>query len=169
MRLEDYISESVDIIVKKPADCTPEERKKFVDLVVSGGQNISSYVRSAFRNLVWVGFAYVDGEIKAVSSIKKGFVDDTFEAAGVEEVADDFSYEMGFSFTEEGSRKLGYSNQIKKELLKRVGNKGVYSTVRTNNKASIIAIKKLGFEPLGEPYQGLLGDYTVQLMVLGKK
>ena len=166
MRLKRYIVEqaNVKIFIKKPSDCTSEEKRSFVDLVVSGDQNVPSHVRNSFNKLVWVGLLYEGDEIKAVSSLKKGNNVNIFDKAGVEEMASDYPYEVGFSFTSPSSRGKGYNTKLKKELFAKVGSKGIFATIRVTNKESMAVNKKLGFKPLGEPYAGIVTD--VQLMVL---
>ena len=169
MRLLDYIiekDENVRVVIKKPSECTPDEKKKFLELVLTGGQNVASYVKASFRKLVWIGLLYEGEEIKAVSSIKTGRSELIFDAAGAEEDADDYPYEVGFSYTSESSRGMGYNQKLKKELFKKVGNKGIYATIRVNNKESAAVNIKLGFRKAGEPYEGV--EVPVQLWVLDK-
>lgn len=164
LRLNRYITEStVKIFIKKPNDCSKEEKQSFIDLVVSGDQNTPSHVRNSFKRLIWVGLLYEDDEIKAVSSLKQGNFE-PFDKAGVEEEADNYPYEVGFSFTDPSSRGKGYNKLLKKKLFDKVGNKGIYATIRVTNKESMIVNTKLGFEPLGQPYKGIVTN--VQLMVL---
>ena len=159
-----YITEStVKILIKKPSDCTPKEKETFISLVVSGDQNAPARVKNSFNHLIWVGLLYEGDEIKAVSSLKEGNFE-PFEMAGVENEIDNYPYEVGFSFTDPSSRGKGYNGQLKKKLFDKVNNKGIYATVRVNNKESLAVNKKLGFKPLGQPYEGLVTD--VQLMVL---
>jgi RimJ/RimL family protein N-acetyltransferase len=169
MRLINYIIESdnnLEVFIKKPSECTPEERKRFLDLVNSGGQNVASYVKASFKKLVWVGFLYVGEEIKAVTSIKTGRNEMIFDAADAEEDFNDYPYEIGFSYTSEDSRGLGYNTILKKAIFKKVGNKGIYATIRVNNTASAIVNQRLGFRKAGVPYEGV--DVPVQLWVLDK-
>lgn len=87
-----------------------------------------------------------------------------FDKAGVEDEADNYPYEVGFSFTDPSSRGKGYNKILKKKLFDKVSNKGIYATIRVTNKESMAVNTKLGFEPLGQPYKGIVTD--VQLMVL---
>lgn len=167
MRYFDYIfeSQSVKVFIKRPEQCTEKEKKTFIDLVISGKQNTESHVRNSFDELIWVGLLYDGDEIKAVSSLKDGD-ESVFNRAGVEDVADEYPYEVGFSFTDPNSRGKGYNTILKKKLFAKVGNRGIYSTIRINNTASIAVNKKLGFVPMGKPYRGIVTD--VQLFVMGE-
>jgi RimJ/RimL family protein N-acetyltransferase len=160
-----YISEStIKILVKKPSDCSPEEKETFISLVLSGNQNTPSHVKNSFKHLIWIALLYEGDVIRAVSSLKEGNFE-PFEKAGVEDEADNYPYEVGFSFTDPNSRGKGYNKQLKKKLFDKVNNKGIYATIRVTNKESMAVNKKLGFKPLGQPYEGLVTD--VQLWVLG--
>lgn len=165
MRLTHYLNEqnNINTFIKKPKECTPEEKKSFIDLVTSGNQNTPAHVRSSFNKLVWVGLLYEDGIIRAVSSLKKGNPD-IFERAQSEDDPDDYPYEVGFSFTDPDSRGKGFNKTLKKELFDKVGNKGIYATIRVTNKESIVVNTKLGFRKSGIPYKGIVTD--VQLWVL---
>lgn len=159
-----YITEStVKILIKRPSDCTPKEKETFISLVLSGKQNTPSHVKNSFDDLIWVALLYDGNEIKAVSSLKEGSFE-PFEMAGVEDEADNYPYEVGFSFTDPSSRGKGFNKMLKKRLFDKVTDGGIYATIRVNNKESMAVNKKLGFKPLGQPYRGIVTD--VQLMVL---
>lgn len=160
--LEKYLNE-VKVVIKKPSECTKSEKDDFISLVLSGGQNNPNYVKNSFSELVWVGLLYVGNEVKSVSAIKHGRNIDIFKKAGVKSEANKYPYEVGFSYTDEDSRGMGYNKRLKVELFNKIGSKGIYCTIRTNNTESMIVNKKLGFEPLGIPYMGIVT--TVQLMV----
>ena len=156
MRLNQFINETtVNIVIKKPNQFTKEEKKVFIDLVLSGNQNTPSHVKNTFPKLVWVALLYEGNEIKAVSSLKKGKTD-AFENAGVPELADKYPYEIGFSYTSEDSRGKGYNSLIKKKLFNKVSGSGIFGTIRITNKASIIANTKLGFKVVGGSWQGIV-------------
>ncbi len=165
MRLFKYVNEqndTVSIQIKKPSECTKEEKKTFISLVISGNQNAQEHVRKTFPKLVWVGLLYEGTEIKAVSSIKKG-LSGVFERAGVSEIAKDYPYEVGFSFTSTDSRGKGYNVKLEKKLFSKISG-GIFCTIRVNNEASLAVHKKLGFKPVGKPYKGIVTD--VLLLVL---
>lgn len=166
MRLKQYITEqrNIRVFIKKPTQCTPQEKETFLELVLSGDQNDPSYVKNTFPHLHWVGILYEDMEIRAVSSLKLGRNFEVFEMAGVGDMAKDYPFEVGFSYTSPTSRGRGFNKMLKKELFSKVGNKGIFCTVRVTNKASLAINKSLGFRPVGEPYEGLV--VPVQLMVL---
>ena len=167
MRLNTYLTESTtNVIIKKPNQCTKEEKITFVDLVISGNQNREEHVLKTFRSLVYVGFLYENDEIMAVSSIKKGRTI-SFEKAGVPDEAENYPYEVGFSFTSPKSRGKGYNTILKKKMFSKIKGYGVYATIRIDNKASLSVNKKFGFTELGEPYQGIVTD--VKLLVYDNK
>jgi RimJ/RimL family protein N-acetyltransferase len=165
MRFQNYITEqsNIKVFIKKPSDCSKEEKRNFIELVVSGNQNTPSHVRNSFNKLVWVGLLYEDDEIKAVSSLKKGDPD-IFDRAESEEDPKDYPYEVGFSFTDHNSRGKGFNKILKKELFDKVGNRGIYATIRVTNKESMAVNTKIGFRPVGKPWKGIATD--VQLWVL---
>jgi RimJ/RimL family protein N-acetyltransferase len=165
MRLSNFVFEQnmgVRIVIQRPYQCSKEEKDTFINLVLSGKQNTEMHVVSSFDNLVWVGILYEDGIIRAVSSLKDGD-EELFYRAGVPDLADDYPYEVGFSFTDPTSRGKGFNTKLKKALFAKVGNRGIYATIRVNNTASLAVNKKLGFKNVGTPYRGLVTD--VQLMV----
>lgn len=165
MRLQNFVFEQnvgVHIVIQRPYQCSKEEKDTFINLVLSGKQNTEMHVVSSFDNLIWVGILYENGVIRAVSSLKEGD-EEIFERANVPELADDYPYEVGFSFTDPTSRGKGFNTKLKKALFSKVGNRGIYATIRVNNHASIAVNKKLGFKSVGIPYQGIVTD--VQLMV----
>jgi RimJ/RimL family protein N-acetyltransferase len=165
MKFIQYLIEqsNVKIFIKKPSECSKEEKNAFIDLVVSGEQNTPDKVRSSFNKLVWVGLLYEGDEIMAVSSLKKQNKN-IFNLADVPEETKNYPYEVGFSFTSPLSRGKGYNRMLKKELFSKVGNKGIYATIRVNNKESMAVNAKLGFRKLGTPWTGIVTD--VQLWVL---
>lgn len=165
MRYIDYIiNESmIKTFIKRPYECTSSQKKTFIDLVLSGNQNTVAHVKDSFDDLVWVGLLFENSEIKAVSSLKKGD-SKPFSRAGVEEIAYEYPYEVGFSYTSPSSRGSGFNTTLKKRLFEKVGNRGIYCTVRVDNKASIAVNKKLGFVPVGDTYRGIVTD--VQLFIL---
>jgi RimJ/RimL family protein N-acetyltransferase len=165
MRLSNFVFEQnvgVRIVIQRPYQCSKEDKTTFINLVLSGKQNTESHVISSFDDLVWVGILYEDNVIRAVSSLKHGD-EELFDRAGVPELADHYPYEVGFSFTDPTSRGKGFNTKLKKALFAKVGNRGIYATIRVNNKASLAVNKKLGFANVGKPYRGIVTD--VQLMV----
>lgn len=167
LKYYDYIFEqqTVRVYIKKPEQCTSKEKETFINLVISGNQNTVEHVKYSFDDLVWVGLLYDNGEIKAVSSLKEGD-SSPFYRAGMEDIADEYPYEVGFSYTDPSSRGKGYNTTLKKKLFAKVGNRGIYATIRVNNKESMSVNKKLGFVPMGKPYKGIVTD--VQLMTLSE-
>lgn len=166
MKFKTYINEqnNIKILIVKPSQCTKEEKETFINLVTSGGQNVVSHVKSSFKKLIWVGLLYEDGDIKAVSSLKPQNKE-IFINANVEDEMNKYPYEIGFSFTDPDSRGKGFNKKLKEKLFGKVGNKGIYATIRIDNKASISVNTKLGFKKLGKPWKGIVTD--VQLWVLG--
>lgn len=147
----------MNIVIKRPAECSSEELRHFVDMVIEGGQVARTGLERRIRRAKFLAFAYENGELAAITAVKKAswfYTRDVFRKAGETNEAFDYRYELGWGYTRPAYRKRGLSNALCDSTLERSREVNLFGTTGTNNEAVARILSKRGFEKCGSPYPG---------------
>lgn len=82
------------------------------------------------------------------------------------ELATNYVYELGYSFTKPKYRTTGISIKLHCKLFALI-NQPLFATVREDNRVANIGLSRLGFVQLGQSYQTYQsgrGKYNIRLM-----
>jgi hypothetical protein len=99
--------------------------------------------------------ARVEGEVAAIGAIKQKTEGDfSHDKAGLQELAKDFDWELGYFYTQEKHAGKGMASMIAKLLIDRYGNGNLMaSTEITANPAMVSILQKNGFRPFSKPWK----------------
>lgn len=104
-----------------------------------------------------LGFCYLGKRLVGISAIKrpaKSYVNQIHTKAGIDRNAEDFVFEVGYSYTEPDVRRTGISSTLKGMLQDKIRHYSgkIFSTTATPSSQRYL--KAIGFMPCGNPYQG---------------
>ncbi|MFW0717528.1 hypothetical protein [Pedobacter sp. N23S346] len=108
-------------------------------------------------NCEFLGFCYLGKRLVGISAIKRPsrfYVKQIQLKAGIERNANDFIFEVGYSFTEADVRRVGISSTLKGMLQDKIMHYHgmIFSTTATPSSQRYL--KSKGFSACGSPYQG---------------
>lgn len=144
----------MEILIKKPADCSDKELEDFMNLVLEGKQVTSKGLEGRIRNCKNLGFCYVDNKLVGVSAIKQKSEEIVKRTLYKAKINSDKipTHELGYSFTKLKFRGQGINKQINDELLGLIGQENIYAT--TDNDTMRKYLKEKGFIKRGSSFKG---------------
>lgn len=137
-----------------PDKCNQHQLKVFYEIVVEGGQVIVDGLEDRIKTADFLSFCEIENEVVGVSSIKnpdRGYKKDTFRKANVENLADNYTFEIGYAVTKETHRRKGISEQLIKLLMENSTSKSFYATTKNDGMRKLL--EKIGFAKLGANFK----------------
>ncbi|MCS4238295.1 putative GNAT family N-acyltransferase [Myroides gitamensis] len=146
-----------NLLVKEPINCSKEELELFYNKVVKGGKVELVGLQERIKNCELLGFCYYNKELIGISAIKipnNSYKLRIIEKSKINRIADELTFEIGYSFTEEEHRRKGLSKRIKFNLLEHLkSRKGiVFSTTAIGSSQNFLI--ENGFKNYGKSYDG---------------
>lgn len=157
----------VDYVINQPQNINSEYLQQAKALIAQGGEVGADYINAGVNRAHTVAIALVNDQVVAVTVIKNpniSYRDRVFAAAGVSELADQYSLESGYSYTDPAWRTSNISAQLHRRLFAAVG-EPLFATVREQNRVALLGLQRLGFKPIGQPYASSRGDYNIVLLI----
>lgn len=145
---------NVDVVVKKPSECTPDELNTFQKLVEEGGEVTPHRLRERIEQAAALVFINDSGCI-AVGSIKQpnnSYKEDVFAKAGVAKESKFFNYELGWLYVKPEARGVGLGHRLMRAVIAYLGGTSCYATTRENNDSMRHLLSQYNFTRLGSPY-----------------
>ena len=148
----------MEILIKKPADCSDKELEDFKNLVLEGKQVTSNGLEGRIRDCKNLGFCYVDNELVGVSAIKQKSEEIVKRTLYKAKIKSDKipTRELGYSFTKSKFRGQGINKKINDELLGLTDQEKIYAT--TDNDTMRRYLKEKGFKKVGNSFKGKLNE-----------
>jgi len=171
MRFKDYLYNDLTFKVSSPNNFTLSELNSIKELIISEGQVSSSGLLNRIKRAKLLCVAIDNDKIIAISAIKipdRAYHVSCFEKADVPELYKYYPYEMGWKVVLPLYRGKNLGSKLSNMLFKNIDKDKIFATVRSNNKASIIPLERMGFKPTGKPYYGSTGNEII-LFTTGKK
>ena len=111
--------------------------------------------------------AKVDDKVVSIGAIKvKTDSDFTNEKAGLTELADQFKWELGYLFTDNGYVGKGIASTIVRMLIESYGNDNLMaSTEISKNPGMVKILEKNGFRLFGNPWKSQIHDNYLGLFL----
>lgn len=162
---EDSTSISIELVT--PQELNVNLKQQVIDLVAQGGEVASNFISTGINRAKLLGIAVDQDRVVAVTAVKQPLTEyrnKVFAAAGVADLADQYPYESGYSYTDSEYRTSGVSARLHREVFRRV-NQPMFATVRSDNRVALLGLQRLGFAAIGQPYASSRGDYTLTLLV----
>ncbi len=141
------------IKIFKPENCSDAQLKTFYEIVVDGNQVNANGLLNRIKTADFLSFCELDDKVVGVASIKNpdiNYKKTIFEKANVEELADDYRYEIGYAVTKETHRRKGISEELIKFLIENSTSKSFFATTKNDGMRHLL--EKIGFEKLGDNY-----------------
>jgi len=123
------------IEVKKPANLTPGELEKLVELVAEGGE-VAEGVGQRMKTADAIGLVRYEKSIVGTAALKKptpGYRRRVFDKAKSSLSPDQFSRELGWIFLKQEHRAKGQMRPLIEGLMVAAGDNGVFATTRASN------------------------------------
>lgn len=154
--------------IKTPQDCRPQELAEFARLVAEGGQVALKDLEANIKKSLYLGFVTQKGELIGIAAIKQPPFEKrkiVFAAAQTNSDPNGVELELGYFFTVENHRGKGVNHTLVVELLKRIGDKPVFSMTRQDNATAKKLLLKFGFHFQGIPFPSSRGNYALELYI----
>lgn len=168
MRAEEFLTEN-KVVAVRPNQLTTQQQVAVANFISQGGEVSAANAIAGVQRAQLIGYATNDeGKIIAVSALKTpldSYKNKVFTAAGQAELARQYQYEKGYSYTDPKYRRQGLNRSIWEKLAS--GSGRVFATTRSDNLASKNNLVAQGFSQLGQPWSSSRGDYTIELWVNG--
>jgi hypothetical protein len=163
----DNTMENYQIKILSPNDCSPEQLRDFLTMVLSGGQVQAEGLADRIASAALLGFAFVDGKLAGVASIKnqkRSYVISRFLKAKVPRLAEHYDHEIGYAVTDADFRRMGISRNLILKLIEQKPQGKFYATTKNDDMRSLLT--KLEFVKTGSPYKNA-DDETLDLFTFG--
>lgn len=147
------------ILLLTPSECSDIRLVEFHDLVISGGQVNPEGLTTRIANAAVLAFAYIDGQLAGVASIKKqkrSYITGIFLKAKIPRQAVHYQYEIGYAVTHPDFRRLGLSREMITALMARETNTNFYATSKNEYMCDLLL--KIGFKEAGLNWKNLAGE-----------
>lgn len=158
-----------DVFIKTSHECTEEELDSFATLVREGGEVIEG-VRARVENAFRLGFVTYDGVIVGTAALKKPistYRNKVFSKSKSELSPKAYPFELGWIYLRPDHRKRGQMNRLLDKLLSLAGEKGIFSTTRSNNEIMEEILHERGFRTDGEVYPSTQNpELTIKLFII---
>lgn len=168
MRAEEFLTEN-KVVAVQPSQLSAPQLTALANFISQGGEVSAANAVAGVQRAQLIGYATNDeGKIIAVSALKTpldSYKNKVFTAAGYANLAAQYQYEKGYSYTDPMYRRQGLNRAIWEKLAQSSGR--LFATTRSDNAASKANLVAQGFSQLGEPWASSRGDYTIELWVNG--
>lgn len=156
------------IVSKSPDKCSTDELRKFLDLVLEGGEVTPVGLEARIRKAEKLIFSIEGDCLIGIAAVKKpdqSHKQTLFQKARARTNSEQFLFELGWIFVLPSSRGAGVSHTLVEAALVASDNKGIFATTREDN----IPMKKVlishGFLPHGETYPSNSGKNRIGLFL----
>jgi len=156
----------MEIYLKPPHQCTDSELKEFEALVINGGEVIAQGLPRRIKKAKKLVFAMENNRCIGVGAIKQpsdNYKRTVFEKAGVPELANGFSLELGWIYVPVSARGIGVGRKIMEAIVNSIGSSSCFATTRKNNGAMHHLFGQNSFSKLGNSYLNNGGNYRLVL------
>jgi predicted GNAT family N-acyltransferase len=145
----------IEVISKKPSECSEVELQDFAAFVRASGEVVVDGLDVRIKKAEALIFLKENSFLKGIAGVKKpkdSYKEDVFKKAQVPDKANEFTFELGYIFVLPSSRGRGLSHYLVKEALSNIGSLPIYATSRADNDAMHKILNKYDFAQCGEVY-----------------
>lgn len=147
--------------ISGPKDFNEYQLGTIENLIKSEGQVSSSGLMNRIKKAKLLCVAIDNGLIIGISAIKipdKTYHISCFKNAGIPEERKNYPYEMGWKVVLPSYRGENLGTKLSNMLFGRISKDIIFATVRSDNKASIVPLTRMGFKPTGNEFIGSTGN-----------
>lgn len=143
--------------------------QQYVALLKEQGK-VNAPNESRIKRCKFIALATVESRIIGAGAIKKKTESDfNSDKANVQNLAEQFDWELGYCYTKSDYEGQGISSFIVKSLLNKIGNINLMASTELYPKNSMIRIlEKNGFKQIGTPWKSGIHDGLLGLFIRAK-
>lgn len=143
-----------------------EHRKLVSDLLQKQGK-VQGELKSKAGRCKMICIAKVDSKVVSIGAIKPKTESDFSNCkAGLTELADQFEWELGYLYTENGFGGKGIASTIVRLLIENYGNDNLMaSTEISENPIMVRILEKNGFRLFGKPWKSKIHENYLGLFL----
>lgn len=144
----------LDYYVKHPSQCTPAEIETYCNLLLKGGHVSPVGLKEDVLRCERLGMCFFKETMVGIIGLKNLLEEDRryiFKSCEVEQLAEQYIYELGYGYTEPDFRGRRILNHLGDLVMANLP-KGVYGT--TSVPVVKHMLKRLNFTKVGMPYKG---------------
>jgi hypothetical protein len=168
MRTSEFITENTNIIAIRPNQLSSQQLTTIGNFIAQGGEVSANNALAGVQRAQMLSYAINEqGDIIAITALKTpldSYKNKVFAAAGFPNLANQYHYEKGYSYTTPNYRRQGLNKAISQKLLSSVSG-NIFATTRSDNTASKNNLVAQGFKKLGNSWPSSRGDYSLELWV----
>jgi len=156
------------IVVGRPEAFSKEDRRKFIELVIAGGEVVNAVLDANVNEARCLVFLSLRDQFLGVAALKNPR--STYRAriqrnTGAELGMHDFPYELGYVYLIPSAREKGYSRRLTEAALSECGHHGVFATCRADNERMRASLRRHGFLEAGQAYRGRIQGQFLRLFL----
>lgn len=158
----------MDVRVKSPRECSPQELAEFKALVLEGGEVAPEGLDGRVRRAAVLAFLVDEGAILGVAGLKEpgaGYRAKVAKGAQASVPADRYPFELGWVFVSSGIRG-GKSKMLCDALISRAHGCGIFATSRVNNPRMHATLQAKGFKRTGAEWPSGQNPANLALFLL---
>ena len=158
----------VHVVAREPSDCHDTEIGDFMAFVLAGGEVKPKGLEGRIRSAISLVFLTVGCCLCGVAALKRPEASYRKRVSSSSTIAlpeQKFSYELGWVFIMPSARGRRFSVDLTRAALASAGNKGVFSTSRTDNPSMHATLHKFQFVSVGKSWASDRGDHNLQLFL----
>jgi GNAT superfamily N-acetyltransferase len=154
---------------KVPRECTAEELAAFHKLVALGSKVSKATLAAGIRRAALLAFARDERSnligVAALKSPLNSYRNDVFAKAQSPLLPADFPLEIGYIYVRPEATGHRLSQQLMDELVRRAGDRGLFLTTETTNRAIKKFAAEVGFIQSGASYESGEGNDDLLLLI----
>lgn len=147
------MSAQVDVIVKRPDECSARELAEFRKLVLASGEVAAHGLAARIQGAAALSFAKSDQFILGVAALKRpaeSYRKSISSKTGVRLPRSAFAYELGWVFVTPKARRQGVSRKLVDAVVSAASDAGLVATSRCDNGAIHRSLERSGFVAAGD-------------------
>ncbi len=141
-------------------------RKSFSDMLRKQGKVQGDFDTKADR-CKHLCFVETDNKVIAIGAIKKKTESDfSNKKSGLNDLSEEFKWELGYLYTENNYLGQGIASNIARSLIETYGNNNLMATTEiSKNPAMVKILEKNGFQLFGKPWKSSMHDHYLGLFL----
>jgi RimJ/RimL family protein N-acetyltransferase len=156
----------IEYEIVKQENLEDEHRIIFSEMLQKQGK-VEGKMMSKADRCKMICIAKVDSKVVSIGAIKRKTDSDFYnEKAGLTELADQFEWELGYLFTDNGFGGKGIASTVVRVLIENYGNDNLMaSTEISDNPVMVRILEKNGFRLFGRPWKSRIHENYLGLFL----
>lgn len=143
----------MDLIIENPENIPDALLMQLIDLISEGAQVDINGLKNRLLKADLIALLTDEGKIATTATLKnpnQGYKETVFKKAGVENISENFTKELGYIVTHPAYEGKGLCQQLLRAFVPRINNNNIYATTRKVSMAHVL--NKFDFHKMGDTY-----------------